>query len=56
MSRRRNSAGLVCAGCGQDIHEEHEFRVKKRGEKGYNSYHRECLHLVEKGKAKKDDR
>jgi hypothetical protein len=52
MSRRKNSSGLVCYVCGQDIEEHHEFKVKKRGEKGYHTLHGDCLALFKETRKK----
>jgi hypothetical protein len=56
MNRRKNSSDLICAGCGQEIDENHEFFVHKRGTKNEcQPYHAECLKYV-KGKDKTNDK
>jgi len=43
MSRRKHSSDLICCVCGQEIREDHEFYVKKRGEIGYHIMHGDCI-------------
>lgn len=55
MTRHKNSKGLVCAGCGHEIQEDHYMVYKIRDDKGFDMYHSECVHNAGRRKKKEED-